>query len=145
MSHRFTAQGVLLIFFFIVFVPNLVVAQNVEDLLDKLNRLPVTERQQKLAEGARKEGELVWYSTMNRENSQELISLFEKDHPYVRVKLLNGSAVQTMTRVSSEYSARSYLFDITHIRGLFLTPLKWGERANELVELFDKLILRKGG
>jgi iron(III) transport system substrate-binding protein len=99
-------------------------AQSVEASLDKINRLPAAERQQKLSDGARKEGELVWYSTMNRENSQELIGLFEKDHPYVKVKLLNGSAVQTMTRVTSEYSAKSYLFDITHIRGLFLVPLR---------------------
>jgi iron(III) transport system substrate-binding protein len=99
-------------------------AQSVEESLDKINRLPTAERQQKLSDGARKEGELVWYSTMNRENSQELIGLFEKDHPYVKVKLLNGSAVQTMTRVTSEHSAKSYLFDITHIRGLFLMPLR---------------------
>ena len=124
MSNRFTARSLLLIFFYFALAPNFLIAQNVEELLDKLNRLPATERQQKLSDGARKEAELVWYSTMNRENSQELISLFEKDHPYVRVKLLNGSAVQTMTRVSSEYSAKSYLFDITHIRGLFLTPLR---------------------
>src|SRR5262245_16856665 len=110
-----------------VFAPRPSSAQSnasVEGLLDRINRLPGTERQQKLREGARREGELVWYSTMNRENSQELINLFEKEHPYVRVKLLNGSAVQTMTRVNSEYSAKSYLFDITHIRGLFLTPLR---------------------
>jgi iron(III) transport system substrate-binding protein len=37
---------------------------------------------------------------------------------------LNGSAVQTVTRITSEYGAKSYLFDITHIRGLFLTPLR---------------------
>jgi hypothetical protein len=67
----------------------------VEGLLDRINRLPANERQQKLVEGARKEGELVWYSTMNRKNSQELINLLEKEHPYIRVKLLNGSAVQT--------------------------------------------------
>ena len=99
-------------------------AQSVEELLDKINRLPPNERQKRLIEGARKEGELVWYSTMNRENSQELVTLFEKDHPYVRVKLLNGSAVQTMTRITSEYGAKTHIFDITHIRGLFLLPLK---------------------
>ena len=96
----------------------------VEELLDGLNRLPPADRRQRLSDGARREGELVWYSTMNRENSQELIGLFQKEHPYVTVKLLNGSAVQTMTRITSEYSARSYNFDITHIRGLFLLPLK---------------------
>lgn len=107
-----------------IFLPCVVAAQSVEDLLDKLNRLPPAERQQRLAEGARKEGELVWYSTMNRENSQELVNLFNKEYPYVQVKLLNGSAVQTMTRITSEYTAKSHLFDITHIRGLFLTPLR---------------------
>ena len=116
-----------LVMLFGLFGPRLGSAQSsagVEGLLDKINRLPGTERQQKLVEGARKEGELVWYSTMNRENSQELINLFEKEHPYLRIKLLNGSAVQTMTRINSEYSAKNYLFDITHIRGLFLLPLK---------------------
>jgi len=110
-----------------IFAPGLSWAQpsaSVEGLLDRINRLPATERQQKLLEGARKEGELVWYSTMNRENSQELINLFEQEHPFIRVKLLNGSAVQTMTRINSEYSAKNYLFDITHIRGLFLLPLR---------------------
>lgn len=105
-------------------LPRSAAAQNVEELLDKINRLPATERQQRLMDGARKEGELVWYSTMNRENSLELINLFQKEHPYVQVKLLNGSAVQTMTRLSSEYSAKSFNFDITHIRGLFLPPLR---------------------
>jgi len=116
-----------LVMLFGLFGPRLGSAQSsagVEGLLDKINRLPGAERQQKLVEGARKEGELVWYSTMNRENSQELINLFEKEHPYLRIKLLNGSAVQTMTRINSEYSAKNYLFDITHIRGLFLLPLK---------------------
>ena len=124
MNGPSTARILLLIILYLACAPNFVVAQSVEDLLDKINRLSPGERQQRLTEGARKEGELVWYSTMNRENSQELINLFEKDHPYLKVKLLNGSAVQTMTRITSEYSAKSYLFDITHIRGLFLVPLR---------------------
>ncbi|HSQ11786.1 MAG TPA: ABC transporter substrate-binding protein, partial [Candidatus Deferrimicrobium sp.] len=124
MNGRYIAPALLLAVAFLLSFSRPVGAQNVEELLDKINRLNAAERHQRLIDGARKEGELVWYSTMNRENSQELINLFQKDHPYVRVKLLNGSAVQTMTRISSEYSARSYLFDITHIRGLFLIPLR---------------------
>jgi iron(III) transport system substrate-binding protein len=124
MKHRSLLLCLLFAFGCLSLLPKSAAAQSVEELLDKINRLPAAERQQKLTAGARKEGELVWYSTMNRENSQELINLFEKEHPYVRVKLLNGSAVQTMTRVTSEYGAKSYLFDITHIRGLFLAPLR---------------------
>src|SRR5215208_1318741 len=114
MQPRNLATGFLLAAIF--FLAHSARAQQVEELLDKINRIPASERQQRLADGARQEGELAWYSTMNRENSQELINLFQKEHPYVQVKLLNGSAVQTMTRLSSEYGAKSYNFDITHIR-----------------------------
>jgi len=79
--------------------------KTVEELLDDLNRLPAAERATALADGAKKEGELVWYSTMNRENSVELSQAFEKDHPYVSVKILSGSAVNTMTRITSEFRA----------------------------------------
>lgn len=100
--------------------------KTVEELLDAVNRLPAAARAAALAEGAKKERELVWYSTMNRENSSELSAAFEKDHPYVSVKILSGSAVNTMTRITSESRARTYLFDVTHIRGLFLSTLRKG-------------------
>ncbi len=79
--------------------------KSVEEHLDDINRLPSTERDKALADGAKKEGELVWYSTMKRENSLELSQAFEKDHPYVSVKILSGSAVNTMTRITSEFRA----------------------------------------
>jgi hypothetical protein len=37
-----------------------------------------------------------------------------------------------------------YLVDPGTRRVQVVSPLKWGDRAQELVELFDKLILRKG-
>ena len=97
--------------------------KSVEGVLEEINRLPSAERQRRLVEGAKKEGEVVWYSTMNRENSFEVSQAFEKEHPYVRVKILSGGAVKTMSRIDSEYRAKSYLFDVTHIRGLFLPAL----------------------
>jgi len=98
--------------------------RTVDESLAAINRLPAAERLAALVEGAKKERELVWYSTMNRENSLELAQAFEKDHPHISVKILNGSAVNTMTRITSEFRARTYLFDVTHIRGLFLSALK---------------------
>ena len=38
-----------------------------------------------------------------------------------------------------------YLVDPGSRRVQTVSPLKWGERTSELVELFDKLIMRKGG
>lgn len=98
--------------------------RSVEQSLDAINRLPAAERAAALTEGAKKERELIWYSTMNRDNSLELSQAFQKDYPYLTVKILNGSAVNTMTRITSEFHARTHLFDVTHIRGLFLSALK---------------------
>ncbi len=117
-----TAAFALLNFFFASGV--LGAEKSVEDSLDNINQLPPVERAKTLAEGAKKERELVWYSTMNRENSLELSQAFEKDHPYLTVKILSGSAVNTMTRITSESRARTHLFDVTHIRGLFLSTLR---------------------
>ena len=38
-----------------------------EEFLEEINRLPSAERQRRLEDGAKKEREVVWYSTMNRE------------------------------------------------------------------------------
>ena len=57
--------------------------RTVDESLAAINRLPAAERLAALAEGAKKERELVWYSTMNRENSLELAQAFEKDYPYI--------------------------------------------------------------
>jgi hypothetical protein len=37
-----------------------------------------------------------------------------------------------------------YLVDPGARRVQVVSPLKWGERSTQLVELFDKLIMRKG-
>src|ERR1051325_6181048 len=114
--------------------------RSVDESFAAINRLPPAERLAALAEGAKKERELVWYSTVNRDNSLELAQAFEKDHPYITVRLLNGSAVNTMTRITSEFRARTHLFSVTHIRGLFLSALrKSGVIARHQTPLRDAL------
>jgi hypothetical protein len=49
-----------------------------EDLLEEINRLPSADRQRRLEDGARKEREVVWYSTMNREDSLDIIRVRER-------------------------------------------------------------------
>ena len=95
-----------------------------EELLDEINRLPASERQKKLEEGARKEGELVWYSTMNREDSLQLTRGFESQYPYINTKMISGGAPKTFNRIAAEYRAGSYLYDVTGYRAIFLNPSK---------------------
>jgi len=41
-------------------------AQNQEATLDEINKLPESERQARLVNGAKKEGTVTWYVAMNR-------------------------------------------------------------------------------
>jgi hypothetical protein len=61
--------------------------RTVEESLDAINRLPAAERAAALAEGAKKERELVWYSTMNAETRSSSRRRSRKTHPYISVKL----------------------------------------------------------
>lgn len=95
-----------------------------EEMIDELNRLPVGERQRRLEEGAKKEREVVWYSTMNREDSNELIRAFESDYPYLKVNFVTAGGPRTLNRITAEYRAGAYLYDATGYRATFLAPTR---------------------
>lgn len=95
-----------------------------EDLLDEINRLPASERQKRLEDGAKKEREVVWYSTMNREDSNELIRAFEADYPFLKVNFVTAGGPKTLNRITAEYRAGAHLYDATGYRATFLTPTR---------------------
>lgn len=95
-----------------------------EDLLEEINRLPASERQRRLEDGAKKEREVVWYSTMNREDSNELIRAFETDYPYLKVNFVTAGGPKTLNRITAEYRAGAHLYDATGYRATFLTPTR---------------------
>ena len=95
-----------------------------EDLLEELNRLPHAERQLRLEDSAKKEREVVWYSTMNREDSLDIIRAFESDYPYLKVNYITAGGPKTLNRIIAEYRAGSYLYDATGYRATFLAPTR---------------------
>ena len=75
-------QFTTILFFFFGLMASFADAQKTpEEFLEEINRLPSAERQRRLEDGAKKEREVVWYSTMNREDSLEIIRAFESDYP----------------------------------------------------------------
>jgi iron(III) transport system substrate-binding protein len=96
--------------------------KSAEELLDEINHLPVVERQRRLEEGAKREGEVDWYSTMNREDSLELIRGFESEYSYLKVKFVTAGGPKTLNRITAEYRAGAYLYDATGYRAIFLAP-----------------------
>jgi iron(III) transport system substrate-binding protein len=75
---------------------------------------------------AKKEGRVVWYSTVSIPESKQLSDMFEKQYPFVKVELLRSGSGALVNRLVSEYAAKNYSADVlqgTSSRG-GLTALK---------------------
>jgi ABC-type Fe3+ transport system substrate-binding protein len=71
---------------------------------------------------AKKEGRVAWYTTVSIPESKQLIDMFEKQYPFIKVDLLRSGSGALVNRVISEYAARNYSADIlqgTSTRGGF--------------------------
>ena len=65
-----------------------------------------------LVEGAKKEGRLVWYTSMNVDDSQPLLDAFTKKYPFIRAELWRGSSEKVLNKIQTEARAGQFLFDV---------------------------------
>ena len=68
--------------------------------------------QQALVDGAKKEGKLVWYTSMAVDTSKPLLDAFLKEHPYVHAELVRLGEEQLTNRILGEIRAGRWLFDV---------------------------------
>ena len=71
---------------------------------------------------AKKEARVTWYTTVSIPESKQLIDIFEKQYPFIKVDLLRSGSGALVNRVVSEYAARNYSADVlqgTSTRGGF--------------------------
>jgi iron(III) transport system substrate-binding protein len=66
----------------------------------------------KLVEGAKKEGNLSWYTSMNVNESKPLADDFEKQYPFIKVELFRSSGEKIQNRVTTETRAGRWNFDV---------------------------------
>jgi len=99
-------------------------ANTAEELLAEINRLPEIERQARLERESRKEGNIVWYTGMNRSNVLDLTNAFESDYPFLKVRVLNSSPRALVNRVLTENRAKAHLYDVLLVRSLLLNSLQ---------------------
>src|SRR5580765_1242466 len=64
-----------------------------------------------LLEAARREGELVYYASMNVAEANAVISAFEKRYPCIKVKLNRSGSGRLLTRVLPEARAKRIFAD----------------------------------
>lgn len=70
------------------------------------------DRQARLEKAAKAEGEFVWYTTVNAEDIQRVIQLFEKRYPFVKAKPVRLTSARLVQRYTAESQAGTFLADI---------------------------------
>jgi len=65
-----------------------------------------------LLEAARREGELVYYASMNVAEANAVIGAFEKRYPFIKVKLNRIASEKLLTRVLTEARAKKIFADV---------------------------------
>ena len=80
----------------------------------------------RLFEEAKKEGEVVWYATVNIQTCQAVARGFEQRYPGVKVRLLRANSQQQLTRMVSEFNSKKYQADVIEINVQMISVLKAG-------------------
>ena len=78
----------------------------------------------KLLEGAKKEGEIVWYTSMTFDQSKPVADAFEKKFPPIKVTLFRSGGGALMNKVLTEARAGRFAFDVVGGRGEMIQAFK---------------------
>ena len=97
---------------FFALLPAPTAAQNLGQTLQAIAKLQGAERETKVREGARKEGNLIWYSSTTADDSLALSQKFQEIYPFVKVQHLRGPSEKMIERILLEARAGSFKADI---------------------------------
>jgi iron(III) transport system substrate-binding protein len=103
----------------------------------------------RLVEAARKEREVLWYTTTNLETSKVVVDQFQKKFPFVNVILYRTTVGPLINRVLIEARAGKFDWDVVSGGGEMFTPLMdrgliAPYRSPELKMIDDDLIDKQG-
>jgi iron(III) transport system substrate-binding protein len=74
-----------------------------------------TSGQASLVEGAKKEGQMIWYATLNISDSNALLNRFNQKYPFIKTELLRAGSEQLLNRILTEDSAGRSALDVVNI------------------------------
>ncbi len=72
----------------------------------------------KLIEGAKKEGQVVWYTSIGLEDGNEILKRFHEKYPFINVKMYRTGSENMLTRVLAEAKAGKQLWDVICTAGV---------------------------
>ncbi|MGH7773564.1 MAG: ABC transporter substrate-binding protein [Candidatus Binatia bacterium] len=85
---------------------------SVEEFFAAVNKLPAAQRQQRLIEGAKKEGEVMLYSSSGLEEVRAITKLYAKKYPFVKIRFLRKGGSQLFNVSLMEFKGQKYVVDV---------------------------------
>jgi iron(III) transport system substrate-binding protein len=77
----------------------------------------------KLIEGGKKEGQLVYYTTMTLDQSKQTVDRFEKKYPFIKVTLFRTGGGPLLNKIMTESRGGRHDWDVVVGRGEMVLPL----------------------
>src|SRR5919197_3896131 len=77
----------------------------------------------KLIEGAKKEGQLVYYTTMTLDQSKQTVDQFEKKYPFIKVTLFRTGGGPLLNKICTESRGGRHDWDVVVGRGEMVLPM----------------------
>lgn len=70
-----------------------------------------------LIEGAKKEGSVMWYTSMNGEDAKKMADAFNRKYPFVKIEFFRSNSTKILHRIMTETRTGRYLFDVVAVSG----------------------------
>lgn len=89
------------------------------------------DRQERLEAGARQEGALMIYTSMDLEESQPILEAFTKKYPFIKGEIYRASGEDVAQKIITEYRGRKYLADLFEGTGIDVAKMlneQYGQR-----------------
>jgi iron(III) transport system substrate-binding protein len=74
-------------------------------------------------QAARKEGEIVWYTTMSSDQSNAFMARFQQKYPFLKPSIIRLGGSALLSRIVTESKAGKHFFDVAHGTGEIVLPL----------------------
>jgi len=76
------------------------------------------DRQLVLEDGARREGRLTLYTSLNLEESQPIVEAFTRKYPFIKAEIYRASGEDVVLKLITEYRGRKFLADVLESTGV---------------------------
>jgi iron(III) transport system substrate-binding protein len=95
--------------------------------VEELAQLKSPDRQKILEDGARKEGKVIWYSSLTIDTVlRPLAQAFEKKYPFIKVELWRAESAKIVQKITAEVRAKNVEGDIIEGSGIAEAIIKSG-------------------